>query len=47
MINNLLNLLIVYGNPVVSDAYRLPVRNGISQANDAIDGILPFINEEC
>ena len=46
MIDNFLNLLVVLDNLKVSDTYGLPMRNAISQAHDAIDGILPFINQK-
>jgi len=46
MVYHLLNLLIVSENSDVSDAYGLSVRNGISKADDTIDSVLPFIDEE-
>jgi len=46
MVYNLLNLLIVSENSNVSDAYGLSVRNRISKADDTIDSVLPFIDEE-
>src|SRR5262245_28518397 len=46
MIDNFLNLLVVFDNLKVSDTYGLPMRDAISQAHDAINGILPFINQK-